>query len=259
MRIPRPLTLGLFLFLALPSVCPADEFLVYQGDRHFFIGQNGFHYYYQESPNIPVTWPTNWLDPVDYWAGRFAIRIDLKTTPENLPFNLQSCIWMHDGDGTSTTESELESCGQTRLHMSTPGVYTIITDQLRNWWHKNNGANAIDISRPYDFKRMGLVLRTADNCYVSPYNITPNCWDLRYSYLPMEFHLTIVAVSAGATFSGWENYVTPEDDYFMTTWLGNLYVRYRPWVWSFDLNSWLFIPFEINLSNPGGWVYCSDY
>jgi hypothetical protein len=83
----------------------------------------------------------------------------------------------------------------------------MVTDDLSDWWHKNGGANAIDISRPHHFKRMGLVFRTEAGCYVTPYNVDPNCWDQRNSYIPMSIHLTIVAVSAGASFSGWENHV----------------------------------------------------
>ncbi len=183
------------------------EFLVFKGERVFSESDRGFHYYYRNSQPFPTTWPENWRDPVDFWGGHLAIRIVLKTTPESQPVNLQACIWMHDADGTSTTADELESCSGVRTHMTGRGVYEIETNPFRDWWHKNQGRNAIDLSRPDDFKRMGLVLRTASGCYISPYNITPNCWDEREEYLPMKFEVIIVAVSEGAEFSGWENYV----------------------------------------------------
>lgn len=196
--------------LLLASLQPlfAGEFLVFRRDRTFAVSDNGFHYYYQEGDAFPDTWPTNWVAPVDYYDGSWYVRVALKTTPQSLPVTYQTCIWMHDADGVSSTTDELESCSQVMVEMDAPFVHAISTGPIRNWWHKNEGANAVDLSRPDDFKRLGLVLRTAAGCYVSPYNVEPNCWDQRADYLPMTFHLTIVAVSEGGVFSGWNRYVT---------------------------------------------------
>jgi hypothetical protein len=115
---------------------------------------------------------------------------------------------MHDASGSSSIADELESCGQPYVKIAGQGVYTLQTKPMCNWWHKNRGKNAIDISRPHHYKRLGLVMRTATGCYLSPYKqLSPNCWELRSDYLPVELHVTIVVVAPGATFSGWQNYV----------------------------------------------------
>jgi hypothetical protein len=113
---------------------------------------------------------------------------------------------MHNANGASNIADELESCGTPYVAMRAPGVYIIESRCLKDWWHKNKGANVVDVSRPRHFKRLGLVLRTDKGCYITPYKVTPNCWEQRADYLPFEFHLTIVAVSQGATFSGWKTY-----------------------------------------------------
>ncbi|MFH1127140.1 MAG: VCBS repeat-containing protein, partial [archaeon] len=208
-----------------PSTCA--EFLVYDGDRTFTETDDGFHYYYKLGRDpIPTTWPLDWTDPIDFWNGVLHVRIEVKSRPLNTDDKIialvPTCIWMHDADGTSTTDDEFESCEKNHIFVSSPNVYEHTTKPLSEWWHKNGGANKIDISRPYDFKRLGLVMRgyiptyNPNYCYVSPYDITdlPRCWydtdptpTTRKDYLPMEFHLTIVAVAKDATFSGWGNYI----------------------------------------------------
>lgn len=249
-----PLTLLLIWFNSF-SPLSAAEFLVFQGERTFSEADKGFHYYYRNNQEFPSTWPENWREPDDYWEGNLYIRIELKTTPENLPITLQACIWMHDADGTSTTTDELESCSQQRTAMSNPGVYEIRSTRISEWWHKNQGANAIDLARPRDFKRMGLVLRTDTGCYITPYNVTPNCWDDREQYLPMEFRLTIVAVSAGSTFSGWENYTKTKNPFIYSEQLGWLFMKFAPWAWSDSLQMWIYFYPSADPDAPGPWLY----
>jgi len=240
------------------SLLHGEEFLVFQGERTFSESDNGFHYYYREANDIPLSWPDDWMEPIDYWGGKLRIRIDLKSTPKDLPLTLQACIWMHDEDGQSGYGDELESCSSQKVNLSKPGVYEAETSIFKYWWHKNSGANAIDISRPHHFKRIGLVMRTADNCYVSPYNITPNCWDQRDQYLPLQFHITIVAISAGSGFSGWKNYLPKEDEFLDSGWLGWFYIKNRPWVWSYALNQWVYLPLTEDFEESGVWFYFSS-
>lgn len=186
--------------------CPTTEFLVFRGDRTYALADNGFHYYYKLGQPLPATWPADWTTPVDYWGGVWQVRVTLQTSPKGNTFTLQPCIWMHDADGQSTTADELESCGG-RLEVRQAGAtYQMATAPLAQWWHKGGGTLKIDISRPHDFKRLGLVLRKPPDCYISSYNVSPNCWSERFDYLPFDFHLTIVAVAKDATFSGWSNY-----------------------------------------------------
>ncbi len=198
--------------LVLSSIAlDAGEFLVFQGERTFAEADRGFHYYFREGDAMPKGWPADWREPVDYWDGVWYLRVELKDTPEGLPVTLQPCIWMHDESGNSSIAEELESCGGPYLAMDAPGVYTVETRPMQSWWHKNRGGNAIDISRPHHFKRVGLVLRTDEGCYVTPYNVTPNCWEQREAYLPMTFHLAIVAVAEGTEFSGWDSFIPPSE------------------------------------------------
>jgi regulation of enolase protein 1 (concanavalin A-like superfamily) len=187
-----------------------NEFLVFQGDRLFNDSDHGFHYFYRiDRDTIPSSWPSNWISPVDYWNGSWYMRVQLKTRngTESNAFTLQPCIWQYPADGNTTIPAELESCGS-QFMLSNLDTYVNINGPLANWWHKGvNGDKKIDLSRPYDIKRMGLVLRQfSPNCLISDY-VTPNCWDQRGNYTPFSFNLTIVAVANGATFSGWSKYI----------------------------------------------------
>lgn len=198
----------MLVVLSVESPLFADEFVVFQDERSFSFSDKGFHNYYEhgKAPIPWERWPRDWTSPTDYWHGHWEIRIELLSTPEERDFTLQPCIWMHDADGESSFEDELESCGGPYIVMSTPGVYEVTTDPIYKWWHKRGGGNKVDLSRPHHFKRMGLVLRTPEYCYITPWNVTPNCWVERDHYLPFDFHITIVAVAEGCVFQGWDHY-----------------------------------------------------
>lgn len=216
-KLIRYFVLCLSMFL---SGLQAEEFLVYQGFRFFELSDNGFHYYHRNPDPVAEGWPADWTQPHDFWNGHFEIRVEVFSTPQNEPFTFQPCIWMLDAERQNTGESQLESCCYCRIEIEDPGVYTIATIPIRDWWHKNNGQNRIDLSRPHDFQNLGLVLRDDENRFISPYDIAPANWDDRFLYLPIDFHLTVVAVAAGSDFSGWENYPRSERYDLDGTWSG---------------------------------------
>jgi probable HAF family extracellular repeat protein len=53
----------------------------------------------------------------------------------------------------------------------------------------------------------------------------------------------------------WGPYTVREDGYCDTnSWMGWLYVANDPWIWSEDLNHWIYCPGEI-VGDGGGWIY----
>jgi hypothetical protein len=174
----------------------AKEFIVFKGDKTFQETDKGFMYYAGRGMPLPVsTWPDNWKSPDDYWNGHWEVRYVVKSTPKDLPFTLQTCIWEPDKD---------ENCSSPYTAIQGPGTYTGTLKTCSSWWKKDG--KPVDYTNPAGFDRLGLVFRTKSGCYVTPYNVSPNCWAQRADYIPVPMHITIVAVSAGSTFSGWDNY-----------------------------------------------------
>jgi hypothetical protein len=116
------------------------------------------------------------------------------TVPSDNDWQFQLCMWQNSRDGAGSRGEAVDLAG--------PGVYT--ASQSPSSFRHRDGA-AIDFGRP-DGLLMGVLLRSRSGCPVSDL-VEPNCWDQRWSYLPMRVRLTVVAVSEGEDFSGWAGYV----------------------------------------------------
>jgi hypothetical protein len=203
--------IAIIVLIMAAEVASASEFLVFNGEQKYVETDYGFQYFYRmDRDTIPSSWPSNWISPADYWNGVWQIRVQVKTRPsgtETKAFTFQPCIWQLPSNHNTTIAAELEACGS-QFTMSNLGTYMNTNGPLASWWQKASGAQKPDFTRPYDIKRMGLVLRQASpECFITPYpSVEPKCWEQRYNYIPFDFHLTIVAVSRGSTFSGWSNY-----------------------------------------------------
>jgi hypothetical protein len=165
---------------------PAAEFLMF--DRTFTTteGDHGFYFFPPDDAN-----GGNWASPDDYYNGRWETRYEIMDYPTSEPFMLSTCIWQ---DGISR-----ETCSGQHAITGT-GVFTQ-SSVPSSWWKKDA---PVEFSRVSAFNHIGLVLWCANwqNCsdWVS------GCWNEHNKFLPLHMRLTIVLVSAGSTFSGWDNY-----------------------------------------------------
>ena len=182
---------------------PPSEVLLYDGDgMQFTYDDSGFHSLIDPGDPIPAD---NWLDPVDYYNGDFQIRYVIDGPSDQAAGILQTCIWTmgDDGDGRDYFP---ESCNAFVSHDG-PGEYFNSGDpgtMAPSAWWKNEDV-PLDFTHPERFL-VRVVLRGADGCNVTRYDVSGACWDQWSSYENMNFRVTIVMVGAGETFSGWSNY-----------------------------------------------------
>jgi hypothetical protein len=182
---------------------PPSEVLLYDGDGlQFTYEDSGFHALIEPGDPIPAA---DWLDPVDYYNGEFQIRYVINGPSDQAAGILQTCIWTmgDDGDGRDYFP---ESCNAFVSHDG-PGEYLNSADPgtmpPSAWW-KNEDV-PLDFAHPERFL-VRVVLRGADGCNVTRYDVSGACWDRWPAYENMNFRVTIVMVGAGETFSGWSTY-----------------------------------------------------
>lgn len=171
----------------------AAEFLVH--DDIFTLDETGDHnhgFYWYDS--IDGT-PSDWQSPDDYFNGEFFIRFEVLSQATARMSYMQYCFWQDDGAReTCSPHLELNGSGSVATHHSSPST----------WWALDD--NPVDFSRPEDFNHLGTPLWNSDRCIVSDWSDS-FCWDDRDDYFPMTARMTVVAVSAGSTFSGWSSYI----------------------------------------------------
>ncbi len=199
---------GIFIamFMLFSIDTKAEEFLVYDAIKTNKLSSpdSGFIFF-----DYRGTAPDNWESPVDYSNGSFEIRYEIIDVPTDIAFNLNVCIWQYIGTETGKWDS-LETCTQQQLF---PGGSTIIEQSTPvSQWYKKDGL-PLNWSDPAGFNSMGVALYNAAGCVVTGFDVSPatSCWEDAPNYLNMKLRIIIVAVSNGGTFSGWNNYVTPNN------------------------------------------------
>ena len=182
---------ALFALTGITSVATsglAAEVLVYDDTFDFDESEHGFHYF-----QPPAAMPTDWLSPDDFYDGTFALRFEIFSQATSRESNLQFCIWFNDGNETCSTHTLLSGPGSIATHESSPST----------WWTKDG---PVDFAHPENIDRLGMPLWNDDPCVVSDW-ASSFCWEDRADYFPMRVRLTVVAISSGSTFSGWDNYI----------------------------------------------------
>lgn len=178
-----------------PTPRPGNELILYDRVTQFIESDSGFHEIKDNGVNVPGL-PTNWLSPVDYFNGQWYMRYQIVQHPSNTPGRFQTCIWQMPGYTP-------EICPSTRPF---GGVGSTITyNQAPANWALITGPTYPDFTNPRNFK-IRVVLRGEDRCNVTQYDVAGSCWNQWPLFQQMRFRLTIVMVSAGSTFSGWQNY-----------------------------------------------------
>lgn len=182
-----------------PPLSCEGELVIYDSIRNdplgyeeFSYNDNGFHTIKKPGEDLPFT-PPDWTSPVDY-RGEWHFRQEIIKPSNNPgPGKLQICFW-----------GNAENCTAQIPHPGEIGVYT--GSRPYNEWWRNGGALNISDQTPFT---MRVVLRGPQNpsgCNVTRYNVAGSCPELFPNFEGMQFRTTIIAVPAGQTFSGWENY-----------------------------------------------------
>ncbi len=182
--------------ISLPvGAAAAAEFLIF--DRTFTFDEtlNGFNWF-----QPPETAPKDWTSPDDYENGQVYTRFEVFSQPTDAASKLQFGIWQDDGKReTMSPHCELHGPGVITHHAS-PAT----------WWELDPN-HPVDFSRVSDFMRCGIIVWSSEpRGYISTWNPNPQVWAHRHKYYPMKVRATVVAVSAGSTFSGWDHWLASD-------------------------------------------------
>jgi len=145
---------------------------------------------------------SDWTQPVDYAHGKLYHRLELRSMPTSKHMSWQYCFHQ---DGIT-----LENCGTQSPYFDGPdgGDPVVVTwsSDIASMW-KLDGI-PIDWSEPRSCAFVAI--RKSANQYISDYSSLNGgvAWagEDPDEWYPMEVRFTVVVVSAGGTFSGWDNY-----------------------------------------------------
>jgi len=181
--------------MRFPSSVSAAEVKLIDKEVQFSESDNGFHTLKAAGDNV-LGVPVNWLSPNNFYSGTWHFRYQIIAPPlSNTPGRLQTCIWTMPGFFP-------ENCAGQVAHSGNLGVLTYERTPA-DWWKKDGVPLSFSDSTPLLIR---AVLRGANGCNVTRFNVPGSCWDQWSKFAPMRFRVTIVMVSQGSTFSGWENY-----------------------------------------------------
>lgn len=174
-------------------------------------GGNCFYWWHQSHKGIEdfgdMT-ASDWTKPSDFSHGRFYMRFEVLEQPTDSAFKIQLGFWQDrdkEGGHSETIASSLYMEG---------GAGSFLEKDLgtpAEWWNRRED-QPVDFKRPGDIYRIGLALwKTDPNCIPmaqgwSNSNACENPEETAMEFFPMKARVTVVAVAAGHTFTGWDNY-----------------------------------------------------
>jgi hypothetical protein len=175
------------------------------------------HGYNWSNGPIPNT-PTNWVSPDNYYDGEIYTRYEIISEATSEPCALQFGIWqwwppnppewpdIHHGEMMETQRVMNGPGSIVENHMSPSDMWTLREgvsfykmDEIHLWgimiWSlKPNLTPDLVIAG----HNMNVAGREAE---------ADALWADRGKWFPIKVRVTVIAVSAGSTFSGWENYI----------------------------------------------------
>jgi hypothetical protein len=141
----------------------------------------------------------DWTTPIDYARGTLYYRVIIRSQPSAQTMKLQFCMWQN---GEGGEKKELEVCGPLKTVEGTAGFVATWQVKMEEQWMKND--------TPLDYTReritYGVAIKNRSGLAVSSYSgwnwngENPALW------YPLDMRFTVVLVSAGESFSGWQNY-----------------------------------------------------
>lgn len=144
----------------------------------------------------------NWVSPINYAQGTFHIRIEIRDQPVPQNMNLQFCFWQEKGGDRFGLESTTKQTPVT----GRPGTVITTSQAVSSMWKK--GGKSIEWQRPR--YRNGIAIKTRSGRPVS--NFQGWNWNGQdpKKWYPLDLRYTVVVVSKGSAFSGWDNYIDGE-------------------------------------------------
>ncbi len=179
----------------------AGQFTVIDEVVTFTSSDNGFKFWFD-----PDEGPANWVSPDNYYRGQFYCRFEVVEQPTDSPFRLSFCIWGDPKPGQPSNKYT-ESASPTSAAFGGPGSVVYLTTSPTDWWNHPNGA--VDFTNRDSFWRWGIPMWGPDsgNTLIAPKGWSDKAksweyWAERTKWLPLKVHVTVIAVSEGATFTG---------------------------------------------------------
>jgi hypothetical protein len=195
-----------------PEAVLFTDTIQWQWELGEWYGGNSFYWWHrtdngvQDYGELP---PTDWTKPRDFEHGSYHMRFEILDQPTDSSFMLQLGFWQDkdkEGGHSETVSPRVLLEG---------GTGTLVESDLgvpAEWWQLREDA-PVDFSRPEDLYMIGLALWKAADPICIPMaqgwnnsQSCPNAEQAALEFFPMKARVTIVAVAAGHTFSGWENY-----------------------------------------------------
>jgi hypothetical protein len=201
MKTFRKLLLPGLICLALPSF--AGEFALLNTTITLTADDNGFKFFYDLNKG-----PVNWVSPDNYRDGTMYFRYEMISQPGDDASYFSFDIW-GDHDGSYYTESAaplsaaLNGAGSVSTFSATPSTF-----------YARPGYGPVDFTDRTTFWRWGVChwFSKNPNYLLAPYPSYSDdpqsqpAWETNYLWLPVTIKVTVVAVSQGSVFSGWDNY-----------------------------------------------------
>lgn len=156
-----------------------------------------------------ATMPPNWLTPNNYYNGTIYSRYEIISAPTSTPCAIGWGFFQHKNP-QHTVLGELCELAPT---LSGSGAVAYKTSSPSTWWETDGG---VDFSKIPDMQSMGVILYSKKPGNGSGWPVCkPNnggdpggvAWADRFNWYPMTIRVTVVAVSTGSTFSGWDKYI----------------------------------------------------
>jgi hypothetical protein len=156
-----------------------------------------------------VTMPSNWFTPDNYYYGTIYSRYEIISAPTSVPCAIGWGFFQYK----NPQQTELGELCELAPTLAGTGAVAYKTSSPSTWWRTDGG---VDFSKIADMQSMGVILYSKNpgdgngwpvcrsNNGGDPGGIT---WNERFNWFPMTIRVTVVAVSNGSTFSGWDRYV----------------------------------------------------
>ncbi|MBN1597527.1 MAG: T9SS type A sorting domain-containing protein [Bacteroidales bacterium] len=200
---------GLLIFSTVKAaeVLLWDDVVTYTTD--YTVTPSGFIYTYDMS-----TTPSNMVSPYNYRDGQIYLRYEIISQPTNssggyTPIYFSWAVWADWAPPYWT-----ESASPISVSLSGPGSVAANNSSPNSWWTKNGGVNWSNTSTFHHYGLIAWVSMQSTQVLLSPSGYSTNplsheAWAIRSQHwFPMQVRITVVAVSAGSTFLGWDNYVS---------------------------------------------------
>lgn len=146
---------------------------------------------------LPPTVNGDWTIPPYFAEGEFHMYVKIRSMPVAKEMNLQYCLWQKDLKGP-------EQCTELGYLVGNPGATLTWSELIQTMWHKA-GRDKIDWSE--DRYRDAIIIKTKGRQPVLPVHDPPWSGEDPDEWFPLDWHVMVVVVEKGKSFSGWENYL----------------------------------------------------